>query len=122
MRFLIPMGVGLLLGGAAVGAMGAPMPGAPAEAGSPDVRVGETEVVTLGAFRVALAKTWEEARDGRPVRVAWLSVVEKGSRVGPQDLELRVGDPLVLGDRTLVVAEVALEAAGQPGYVVLRPK
>ena len=122
MRFLIPMGVGLLLGGAAVGAMGAPMPGAPVEAGSPDVRVGETEVVTLGAFRVALAKTWEETRDGRPVRVAWLSVVEKGSRVGPQDLELRVGDPLVLGDRTLVVAEVALESAGAPGHVVLRPR
>jgi len=97
-------------------------PPPPAEAAPAEVRIGETEVATIGRFRVALAKTWEESRDGRPVRVAWLSVVEKGSAAGQTDVELVVGDPLVLGDRTLVVAEVALEATGRPGWVVLKPK
>ncbi len=99
-----------------------PPPSGPAHAAPTEVRIAETEVVTIGTFRVALAKTWEESRDGRSLRVAWISVVEKGTRTGPRDLELVEGDPLALGERSLVVAEVVLEAGGTPGHVVLRPR
>lgn len=87
-----------------------------------EIRIGETEVATVGRFRVALAKTWEETRDGKKVLVAWLSVVEKGSTTGPKDLELVVGDPLVLGDATFGVAEVVLAAQDKAGTVLLKEK
>jgi hypothetical protein len=108
--------------GTALAADTPPPPPKQTEISVQEYRIGETEVATIGKFRVALAKNWEETRDGKRVRVAWLSVVEKGSTAGQKDVELLAGDPLVLGDRTLVVSEVVLEAAGRPGYVVLKPK
>jgi len=87
-----------------------------------EILVGETEVATVGKFRVALAKTWEETRNGQKVRIAWLSVVEKGSGNGPKDVELVSGDPLVLGGLSFNVAEVTLAAEGKSGTVLLREK
>ncbi|MBN1334688.1 MAG: hypothetical protein JXB39_01875 [Deltaproteobacteria bacterium] len=105
--------------GAALATDVPPQPPGPAEAGPTSYRIGETEVTTIGTYRVALAKTWEEVRDGKRVRVAWVSVVERGSTAGQKDLELTRGDPLVLGDRTLVVSAIVLESAGKPGHIVL---
>lgn len=92
-------------------------PPAVSEPAKMEINLEETAVATVGDWRVALAKTWEEKRDGRKVPVAWLSVVQKGSTEGAKDHELTVGDTLALGDTTLQVAAIRV---GQPGSVTLR--
>lgn len=98
-----------------------PQPAAPAaqESSKMELSIGETEVATVGTWRVALAKTWEEDRAGAKVRVAWLSVVEKGSTAGATDVELIVGAPLTLGPRRFQVTKIEVSPAGD-GSVALR--
>jgi len=97
-------------------------PTPPVENSMREYRIGETEVATVGRFRVALAKTWEETRNEKKVLVAWLSVVEKGSGNGPRDLEMVVGEPLVLGDATFEIVEVTLALKDKSGTVQIREK
>lgn len=82
-------------------------------------RIGETEVATFGKYRVALAKTWEEDRGGTRVKVAWLSVVEKGSTTGPTEPELTVGETLTLGTARYEVREIVLASGNTSGSVLL---
>jgi len=89
---------------------------------SEDIRIGETEVARLGAWKVALAKCFADNRHGAKVPLAWLSVVEKGSDAGPRDVELGAGDPLTLGSDTYEVVEVTLQSGDKPGTVLLRKK
>lgn len=113
-----PTVLALVLAGCGVRAA-EPPPTAPTEAPKMELHLEETAVATVGDWRVALAKTWEEKRDGRKQAVAWLSVVQKGSTAGQRDEELSVGQKLVLGDRTLTVVEVKL-AGKEAGSVTLR--
>lgn len=101
-------------------------PAAPAAAPAPEpakmeLSIEETSVATVGTWRVALAKTWEEKRADKTVPVAWLSVVEKGSDGGPKDLELTVGETLALGARTFEVTAVKL-AGAETGSVALKER
>lgn len=86
-----------------------------------ELHIEENSVATVGSWRVALAKTWEEPKDGQTVRVAWLSVVERGAGTGQQDLELSVGQTLNLGTRTFEITGVDLAGAGT-GSVHLRER
>ena len=97
-------------------------PAAPAsEPAKMELSIEETSVATVGTWRVALAKTWEEKRADKTVAVAWLSVVEKGSDAGVKDLELTVGETLALGAKTFEVAAVKL-AGAETGSVLLRER
>jgi len=87
-----------------------------------EIRLGENEVTTLGTYKVALAKCWEEDRAGKKTAVAWLSVVQKGSTEGQKDHELAAGQVLTLGAETWSVVEVLLEAPGRSASVLLRKR
>jgi hypothetical protein len=80
----------------------------------------ETEVATLGPSRVALAKTWEESRDGANVLVAWLSVVDGGPGARPRSLERSPGESLAVGEFTFDVIEITVGRRDTPGTVLLR--
>lgn len=99
-------------------------PAAPPPAPEPakmELSIEETSVATVGTWRVALAKTWEEKRADKAVPIAWLSVVEKGSDAGPKDLELTVGETFTLGAKTFEVTAVKL-AGAETGSVGIREK
>lgn len=110
----------LLMALAGPGCARAEPPSPPKEAPVNEIRIGENEVLTLGTFKVALAKCFEDARDGKKVAIAWLSVVQKGSTAGQKDHELAAGQALVLGSDTWRVGEVVLEAPGRSASVLLR--
>jgi hypothetical protein len=84
-----------------------------------EIRIGENEVATLGVFKVALAKCFDDEREGKKTAVAWLSVVQKGSTEGQKDYELAVGQTLALGADTWRVAEVVVEGPGRSASVLL---
>jgi hypothetical protein len=85
-----------------------------------EIRLGENEVATIGTFKVALAKCWEEDRAGTKAAVAWFSVVEKGSTAGQKDHELVAGQALILGAESWGVVEVVVAGPGRSASVLLR--
>ncbi|MEO0128598.1 MAG: hypothetical protein ABIL44_12735 [candidate division WOR-3 bacterium] len=71
-----------------------------------EIIIGEGEVVSIGKYKIALARVWAEK--GEKVKKAWVSVAEKGVEGSSQDLELQEGEKIELGDMRLIVDKINL--------------
>lgn len=84
-----------------------------------EYQIPENGVATIGRFRVALAHTRTDTREGASLPGAWLSIVEKGSDLGQRDVDVVLGDTVALGERSFRVSAVVLSDEAAGGSVTL---